>query len=85
MCRLSASLFLQHPQSPPAAAAAEWFFDQEDRSCQRPAGSYASALQLPLGCDMEMRFDPGSDYRPRWVQRMHVLCKLHHHYLMIMC
>ncbi|GAB4817299.1 hypothetical protein N2152v2_004345 [Parachlorella kessleri] len=45
-------------------AYAEWYFDEADRSYASQPGSYAKALKLPHGCDMQMHIDAASNYRP---------------------
>jgi hypothetical protein len=44
-------------------AYSEWLLDPADRSCSAPSGSYAAAVQLPLGKDMELSLD-APHYRP---------------------
>lgn len=46
-----------------SCAYSEWLLDPADRSCPAPSGSYAAAVQLPLGKDMELSMKP-PHYRP---------------------
>ena len=47
-----------------SAAYSEWCLDAADRSCVVGTGSYAAAVQLPVGEDLQMDIQPPS-YRPR--------------------
>ena len=47
-----------------SAAYSEWCLDAADRTCAVGTGSYAAAVQLPVGEDLQMFIQPPS-YRPR--------------------
>lgn len=35
----------------------EWFFDESDCSYATALGSYAAAIKLPTGCDLQLHID----------------------------
>lgn len=57
---------------PLSSAYSEWRLDPQDRAHSRAAsgnagGSYAAAVRLPFGKDMQLSID-APDFRPRWAQ-----------------
>lgn len=56
-----------HARCAPLLHLPEWFFDESDRSYTTPVGSYAAAVKLPTGCDLQLHIDAQNSYRPRWV------------------
>ncbi|GAB4817298.1 hypothetical protein N2152v2_004344 [Parachlorella kessleri] len=59
-------LWTKRPLPADVIQYAEWFFDDSDRSYASRPGSYAKALKLPHGCDMQMHIDAASNYKPRF-------------------
>lgn len=51
-----------------SAAYGEWGLEPGDRRNAAPGGSggYAGAVRLPLGKTLQLSFDEGQGYRPRW-------------------